>query len=192
MLECGGEKLKAHSEKKESRGKKEISEEKEIFYGEVFSALNKSKIDYAVCGGTAVVLYGFPRLTVDLDIVISLEKKNLERIYNVLTDLNYKPIAPIKKEEFINEKRLKILGKEKNMKVVSFYNLNDPLKVIDIGVNLPKVPEILERKKWIEVENLNIPIILIDDLIKMKKDLARSQDLIDVENLKKIKKEKSY
>ncbi|MBU4298637.1 hypothetical protein KJ636_01185 [Patescibacteria group bacterium] len=159
-----------------------------IPYEEVFRALNKASVNYLVCGGAAVVLFGFARLTIDLDLIVSLEKENLEKLYDVLIKLNYKPKTPIKKEEFIQKEKLAKLAKEKNMKVVSFYNLRDPFKVVDVGVNLPKIAEILKRKKHIRVKDLVIPIIPIDDLIKMKEDLARRQDLIDVENLKEIKK----
>jgi len=162
--------------------------QKEIIpYEEVFRVLNKAKVDYLVCGGTAVVLLGFARLTVDLDLIISLEKENLKNLYNALIKLNYRTKIPIKKEEFIQKEKLAKLAKDKNMKVVSFYNLKDPFKVVDIGVNLPNISEILKNKKHIKVKDLAIPIILIDDLIKMKENLARKQDLIDVENLKKIK-----
>ena len=162
--------------------------QKEIIpYEEVFRALNKAKVDYLVCGGTAVVLLGFARLTVDLDLVVSLDKENLEKLYDVLMELNYKAKIPIKKEEFIRKEKLTELAKKKNMKVVSFYNSKDPFKIVDVGVNLPNISKILENKKYIKIKDLAIPIILIDDLIKMKEDLARKQDLIDVENLKKIK-----
>lgn len=158
-----------------------------IFYEDVFLALNEAKTDYAVCGGMAVVLYGFPRLTVDLDLIVSLEKESLEKVYNILLKLNYKPKTPIKKEEFVEKEKLEKLGKEKNMKVVSFFNLKDPLKVIDDCVNLPKISEIFKRKKFIKVKNLKIPIVSIDNLIKMKKGSARAQDIINIENLEKIK-----
>jgi len=161
-----------------------------IPYQEVFEALNKAKIDYLVCGGAAVVMLGFSRLTVDLDIIASLEKDNLRNLYNVLKKLSYKPNIPIGEEEFIQKENLNKLAREKNMKVVSFYNTKDPFKVIDIGVNLPDIPKILKNKKYIKIKNISIPIIFIDDLIKMKRDLARPQDLIDVENLKRIKKQK--
>lgn len=164
----------------------------DILYGEVFLALNKAKIEYAICGGLAVVLYGYVRLTMDLDLIVSLEKENLEKLYNTLTKLNYKPQIPIKKEEFIQKEMLEKLAEEKNMKVVSFYNPKEPLSVIDIGVNLPKISEILKKKKRIKIDGFTVPIILIDDLIKMKEDLARPRDLTDVENLKKIRKEKGY
>lgn len=115
-------------------------------------------------------------------------KNNLEKLYDILLKLNYKPKTPIKREEFVQEEKLKELGQEKNIKVVSFYNTKEPLKVVDVGVNLPKISEILKNKKYIKVKKLAIPIISIDALIKMKEDLGRPQDLIDVENLKKIKK----
>jgi len=164
-----------------------MTQKETIPYEEVFQALNKAKVDYLVCGGTAVVLLGFARLTVDLDLIVSLEKENLKNLYNTLAKLNYRIKIPIKKEEFIQREILTKLAKEKNMKVVSFYNLKDPFKVVDIGVNLPNISEILKNKKYIKVKDLAIPIIFIDDLIKMKKNLARKQDLIDIENLKKIK-----
>lgn len=163
-------------------------EKEKFLYQEVFEALNKAKINYLVCGGAAVILLGSPRFTADLDLIVSLDRKNLENLYDTLIKLGYALKIPIKKEEFINKETLQKLAKEKNMKVVSFYNLKDPFEVIDIGVNLPGISEILKNKKSITVKNSDIPIISIDDLIKMKKDVARRQDLIDVDNLEEIKK----
>lgn len=163
-----------------------------IPYEEVFLALNKEGIDYAVCGGLAVVLYGYTRLTIDLDLIVSLEKENLEKLYDTLIKLNYKPQIPIKREVFILKEKLERLAEEKNMKVVSFYNPKEPMSVVDIGVNLPGISGILKKKKLTKIDGFKVPMIFIDDLIKMKEDLARPRDLIDVENLKKIKKEKRY
>lgn len=49
--------------------------------------------------------------------------------------------------------------------------------------------QLAQNKKWIRIDGFAVPIILIDDLIKMKKAVSRPQDLIDVKNLEKIKKE---
>ena len=145
-----------------------MGQEEIIPYEEVFQALNRAKIDYLVCGGTAVVMFGFARLTVDLDLVVSLKRENLSKLYDMLSGLGYKTRIPIKKSEFIQKEILAKLEKEKNMKVVSFYDPKDNFKTIDIGVNLPNIDQILRRKKIIKVRNFNIPIIFIDDLIKMK------------------------
>ncbi|MDO8436014.1 MAG: nucleotidyltransferase [bacterium] len=164
-------------------------EKEEILYEEVFAALNKEKINYVVCGGAAVVILGFSRLTIDLDLIVSLEKENLDKLYDVLSRLGYRTRASIKKEEFIQREVLIKLASEKNMKVVSFYDPKDAFKIVDIGVNLPGASEILKRKRFIKIGKLSIPVINIDDLIKMKENLARPKDIIDAENLKKIKQE---
>ncbi|OGZ24058.1 MAG: hypothetical protein A3A08_01460 [Candidatus Nealsonbacteria bacterium RIFCSPLOWO2_01_FULL_41_9] len=163
----------------------------EILYEEVFRALNKEKINYAVCGGAAVVMLGFSRLTIDLDLIVSLEKENLSKLYDALSQLGYKIRIPLRKEEFVQKKVLAKLDSEKNMKVVSFYNPKDAFKTVDIGVNLPDISEILKRKRFIKIGNLDIPVIDINDLIKMKEDLARPKDIIDAENLKKIKSQQN-
>jgi hypothetical protein len=117
-----------------------------------------------------------------------LEKENLEKLYDVLKKMGYHFNIPIKREDFIDKGALEKLAVTKNMKVVSFYNSKDPFKIIDIGVNLPGASKILQAKKNIKVGDLSIPTILIENLIEMKEELARPKDLIDVENLKKIKK----
>ena len=164
-----------------------MAQRENIPYKEVFEALNKAKVNYVVCGGSAVVMLGFARLTVDLDLIVSLERENLSKLYDVLMRLGYKTRVSVKKDEFIQKEILIKLAKEKNMKVVSFYDPKDAFKTVDIGVDLPNSSQILKRKEVIKAGNLNIPAILIDDLIKMKRELARPKDMIDVENLKKIK-----
>ena len=165
-------------------------EGEKFLYESEFKALNAAKIDYAVCGGLAVILYGYTRMTADLDLIVSLKKQNLENLYNILIGLGYRLRIPIKKDVFIEREMLEKLADEKNMKVVSFQSTEDPMKVIDIGVNLPRSQEILKRKKYLKIDGFRVPIISIDDLIKMKEDLGRPRDMVDVENLKKIRQEK--
>lgn len=162
-----------------------------IPYEEVFRALNKARVNYVVCGGAAVVMLGFARLTVDLDLIVSLDKENLSKLYDTLLQLGYKTRVPVKKDKFIQKEILTKLAKEKNMKVMSFYDPKDAFKTVDIGVNLPNILQILKRRKFVKAGNLNIPVIFIDDLIKMKKELARPKDIIDAENLKKIRQKQN-
>ena len=48
-----------------------------IYYEDVLKALNKCKADYVVFGGMAAILYGVPRTTMDIDIMIDLTSKGL-------------------------------------------------------------------------------------------------------------------
>lgn len=154
--------------------------EEEFLYERELRALSEAGINYVVCGGAAVVIFGFARLTVDMDLIVSLEKENLSKLYDTLLNLGYKTRVPIRRDEFIRREKLLKLAEEK-----------DNFKTIDIGVNLPGIDKILKRKKFIKAGNFNIPIIFIDDLIKMKEDLARPKDIIDAENLKKIREKQN-
>ncbi len=49
---------------------------------EVIDALEKEKVDYVLIGGFAVVLYGMPRFTQDIDLFIKSEKENVIRLQN--------------------------------------------------------------------------------------------------------------
>src|SRR3989338_10061925 len=116
--------------------------QEEFLYEKELRALNAAKINYVVCGGAAVVMFGFSRLTIDLDLIVSLERKNLSKLYDTLLELGYRTRVPIKKDDFIRREILAGLAVEKNMKVVSFYHLKDSFKTIDICVNLPNIDEI--------------------------------------------------
>ena len=48
-------------------------------YGDVFAALRDAQVSYVVVGGTAVVLQGHARLTVDLDLVIDLARASVRQ-----------------------------------------------------------------------------------------------------------------
>ena len=160
-----------------------------MYYDEVIAALNKNKIKYAVAGGVAVVLYGYARLTVDLDLIAELSEKNLEKFFDTLYNLNYRPKIPVTKEQFINERNRSEWIKKKGMTVFSFFNLKDHLKLIDVFVKeLIKFSEIEKKIEKIKVNSLIIPVICIGHLKKLKLLASRPQDLIDVRNLEEIQK----
>ena len=160
-----------------------------MFYEEFFKSLNKKHIDYVVVGGVAFVLHGVVRLTADLDLMISLEEKNILRFVNLMNALGYKPKIPVRAEELINPEKRNFWLKEKNMKVFSFCHPHQPLGLIDIFIFEPidyKTTKANAIK--MKIGNFSIPVASIDDLIKMKKISARKQDKEDIKALKKIKK----
>ena len=87
-------------------------EQEEFLYEKELRTLNTAKIDYVVCGGAAVVMFGFTRMTIDLDLIVSLEKDNLSKLYDTLLRLGYKTRVPVKKDEFIQKE---ILAKLANL-----------------------------------------------------------------------------
>ena len=54
---------------------------------QLVSALDENEIEYAVCGGLALTIHGFPRATFDIDILIQAE--SLEKAYEIAAKKGY-------------------------------------------------------------------------------------------------------
>ena len=53
-------------------------------------ALKKNRIKYMIIGGQAVLIYGEPRMTKDIDITIGLDISGLEKLKKIIKELNLK------------------------------------------------------------------------------------------------------
>ena len=53
---------------------------------DVFSSFQKHNVRYVVIGGIAAILYGVPRATFDLDILIEATPENAQNLLEALTD----------------------------------------------------------------------------------------------------------
>lgn len=147
-------------------------------YEKVFKALNKAKVKYVVAGGVAVVLYGYPRLTRDLDLIVFLEEKNLGRFFDALVSVGYSPKVPVSKSQFQNSRERERWKKEKGMIVFSFVETKPPFEMIDMFVGEPiKFEDVYKKRGMVSVEGISIPIISIDHLIRLKKKASRPKDL---------------
>ena len=52
----------------------------------VFSSFQKHDVHYVIIGGIAAILYGVPRATFDLDILIEASPENAQRLLDALLD----------------------------------------------------------------------------------------------------------
>ncbi|TAL70776.1 MAG: hypothetical protein EPN82_01395 [Bacteroidetes bacterium] len=159
-----------------------------MFYLDVLEEFYKKDVKYLIVGGLAVNLHGVPRVTQDIDIVISTDKKNILNIIGILTDLNYKPRLPVNPEDLAYLEVVKEWIENRNMKAFSFYHKVDNFKVIDIVISHNLNFELAFENKIVKkVNGFNIYITSIEDLINLKEYSGREQDLSDIEMLKKVK-----
>ena len=159
-----------------------------IFYEEILRAFQKQKVKYVLVGGVAVNLLGSMRGTADLDILVEMSDNNLKKIVELLKGQGYRVKQPIDPMKIIDIKIREDWIRNKHMKALNFYK-KDELKEVDIIIESPVSFE--EAKKSIihfKVDDLTIPVISIDKLIKMKRKTGRTIDKLDIEELKKIKK----
>jgi hypothetical protein len=160
-----------------------------MYYFELLAGLYEKKVKYLVIGGLAVSLYGVPRTTQDIDLVISTDRQNVLKLLSVLKDLGYAPRLPVKPEDLAEMRKVKEWTEKRNLKAFSFYNKKEEYKVIDIVLLHPLDFEQSFNNKTVKrVEGVEIYLASLNDLIRTKEASGRAQDLSDVELLKKAKK----
>ncbi|MDO8705511.1 MAG: hypothetical protein Q7J84_11250 [Sulfuricaulis sp.] len=109
-----------------------------MFYLELFERLEAAKIRYMLVGGLAMNLYGVPRSTMDVDIVLAMDQGNLQAFLNMAKQLNMKPVAPVAMEDLLNPVvRQSWLKKDKSMIVFGLRPPEPSAPTIDILIDPP-------------------------------------------------------
>src|SRR5438132_227013 len=70
----------------------------------ILRALNDAEVRYLIVGGLAVAAHGYVRLTVDVDIVLDLQRDNVLRAMKALEKIGYRPLVPVNGADFADEK----------------------------------------------------------------------------------------
>lgn len=151
-----------------------------VFLETLCASLNKHKINYAVAGGYAVALYGAVRGTIDVDLVLKLSKKNLVNIQKALEEIGLQSKLPLQANDVYEFRKEYI--KNRNLIAWSFIDPKDPTKIVDLILTY----EGPIRKKSITVGDQTIPLLAKNELIKMKRESGRPQDIEDIKALEKL------
>ncbi|MCC6954172.1 MAG: hypothetical protein IT290_08645, partial [Deltaproteobacteria bacterium] len=152
-----------------------------MFLITLIKALSQHKVRYAVAGGYAVSLHGAVRTTFDVDLVVSLDEKNLQRLESALNGLHLQSRLPISASDVFNF-RTEYIAK-RNMIAWSFVNTADPSQLVDVIIaeDLRSL-----RTSSVVVLGTRIPILSIDSLVAMKKKSGRPQDIEDISALERL------
>ena len=153
----------------------------------LFAALNAAGARYVVVGGVATVLHGYPRLTVDVDLIVDFEPAETQKVMEVLTSLAYQPLAPVAAETFADPRQRAAWRAGKGMQVFSLWNREDPLLTVDLFVEHPiDFGELWERSEIVSLRGTTVRIAALADLIRLKRLAGRPQDLEDIRQLEEI------
>ena len=145
---------------------------------EIIDALEKAKVDYILIGGFAVVLYGLPRATQDLDIFIKIRKENIERLQKALYAV------------FNNKNVYEITFDELQSYPVIRYGTDEGF-YIDILSKIGTAFSYEDLKyEVINVDGHQIKIASVDILYKLKENTYRAIDKADLIFLKQLIKNK--
>ncbi len=153
---------------------------------ELIDHFDRAKLKYAIVGGYALALHGLVRATMDVDFVLFLKLEDYELAEKTLLKMGLQSRLPIRAQEVFKMRKEYI--EKRNLIAWSFVDFKDPSKQVDILIN--KDLKDLKTEK-ISVGGRKISVVSLRQLLQMKIETGRPQDLIDIENIKAKLNEKN-
>jgi hypothetical protein len=155
---------------------------------DLIKLLAESDVEFVLVGGLAVALHGYPRMTMDVDVVLAMDDKNLRRFIDSAKAAGLQPTIPVPIEALAQPELIEQWHREKGMLAFSLRSPEAQATVIDILVR-PVVPyaALRDAAVLINMGPYRIPVASIDHLIVMKTGTGRGKDAIDVEALTKLR-----
>lgn len=135
-------------------------------------SLNTSRVDFVVIGATAFPVYGYARATLDIDIFVRREARNIARLKKALQEFGY-DLSDISEEDLLRNKLL-----------IRQYTLETDIHPFVKGVTFATVWKNRVRAKFGKTD---VSFPCLDDMIRMKKAAGRAKDLEDLKFLRRIK-----
>jgi len=140
---------------------------------ELLESLRSHGVEFLVIGAHAVGFYSRPRLTEDIDLWVGRRRDNAERLKEALAEFGA-PIGEQGAEAFATKDRQMI-------------RLGHPPQMVDI-LNFAggrSFEEVWPNRTAGELLGVEVMFPSKDDLIEMKRDAGRLQDLADIDRLRK-------
>jgi predicted nucleotidyltransferase len=134
----------------------------------VGSALNKHGLPYMIIGGQAVLLYGEPRLTRDIDITLGVDIDHLDELLKAIKEIPLKQLVD-DVSGFVE-------------KTMVFPAMHEPTSVrVDFIFSFtPYEADAIKRAKRVKILDVEIAFAAIEDLIIHKVFAGRPRDIEDV------------
>lgn len=163
-----------------------------MYYYQFFKELSDREIDYLLVGGLAVNFHGIPRMTYDIDIMIMLEKDNIKLLIDLLKHAGYRPRVNEDPMGLADEEKREEWIRDKGMRAFTFWSDTSVIKEIDV-VFVSEIPyeDLKKRAIYVQIKDIIVPTISLEDLINIKAQSPREQDIADVEHLKRLLKYKN-
>ena len=146
-----------------------------MFVSKVCNQLKKYKVPYAIVGGYAVVLHGAARGTVDIDIVLKWSLSSLKNVEKALNEIGLESRLPVDHNAIFSFRKEYI--ENRNLIAWNFFNPINPTELVDIIIDYDLKSSQVDT---IKSKFGDIKLLKKDDLIKMKRESARPQDLQDI------------
>src|SRR6185503_3177506 len=137
------------------------------------AALDKQNIDYALCGGMAMAVYGLARTTIDIDLLIRSD--TLDDVLSISRSLGYN----------IRGKDMSFTDAKIEIRRVSKIDPDDgELLSLDLLLVTPTIIDSWESRIEADWEGRKLSVVSASGLIALKQLRGNAQDLVDIQVLK--------
>jgi len=157
-------------------------------FNKIAYLLQEEGVRYLLAGGLAVVAHGYGRMTLDVDLVVQLERENILRAFRALRKAGYQPRVPITAEQFADQATREGWIRDKGMVVLNMWSDESRDTPVDLFVSEPfDFDAVYERAPYDTLEDGTVfRFVDIPSLIAMKKLAGREKDLDDIRHLEMI------
>lgn len=140
----------------------------------ILRALAEHRVDYVLIGGLAVQTHGHVRTTNDADVIPAPDPANLERLAAALRSLDARVLNPGSEDLPIDARMLP------RATIWQFATRDGGIDVMREVPDGDPFDRLSERALRIRLGDIEVPVVSLDDLIRMKLARGRSIDLEDV------------
>ena len=143
--------------------------------------LHDHEVEYVLFGALAMVFYGYVRNSEDLDIVVSPERENLDRVAEWLMSID--AVLKLNPDRRFGPRQRWGMHKGSNATVLT------PLGQIDVVQQLPGLPEwqqLVKEAEVYEIDGLRVPVMNRATLIELKRRRGSHLDLADIDAIEQL------
>lgn len=144
-------------------------------YRDILSAFNDAHVEFLIVGAYAVAAHGIPRATGDIDLFVRPSRDNAERVWKALVNFG----APLE--------QMRISDLTTDGTIVQIGVVPRRIDVIT-GIESVSFDEAWRGRVDLELDDVRLPVIGIQELLKNKRAVGRPQDIADVERLETLVK----
>ena len=159
---------------------------------QILQALVDDGVAFVLVGGFAVQLHGFVRTTLDIDLVVAMDDRNLSRFIEVAKRFALGPVIPVPIDSLKNAELIERWHREKGMLAFALREPGVAGSVIDVLVR-SEVPydRLAAGAVSMRLFGREVHVASIDHLLEMKRIAGRPKDLIDIDALERIQRGES-
>lgn len=134
-------------------------------------ALKHASIPYMVIGGQAVLIYGEPRLTRDIDITLGIGVGELARVKKILPEMGLKVLVKEEEEFVARTMVLPTKDKESEIRVDFIFSFS------------PYERQAIRRARNIKLGRTQVKFASLEDVVIHKVISGRPRDLEDIKSI---------